>query len=948
LRAKFKLPMIELNSVQVKIGSATRLFYFRPQSSDVGVIRQIFQDQDYELRRLRRYSEIVQFIRCSKTGSKKPLIVDAGANIGASSLYFKWKWPDALVVAIEPEDNNFRILEENIRGLDIVPVHAAVASAKTRVQVIDVGEGFWGYQTRALHDHERGGVVTTTINEIHQRYEATHFPFLVKIDIEGGEKELFSGNLEWVERTPLIIIELHDWLLGGQNTSMPFLQCVGRLNRDFVYIGENIFSIANNLDGLLAQAIAQGPETNATSRSPPRSKSELTGSHKAKNALIETKSTVEVPAEVGGRSRPLHDTPQEIESEISLLPEADNELRWDPKSIRATLADGEGRPEQHVRAMALGDEHSEALQVGIPGDAKRPRKLMGTADKVILRLQQEISSNLENQSKLDLEKDQLRAALGEAQAETVKLSLEVEQLRVLLTEKEAEAVLLRAAADASTQQAMHLRDQTAQAMWRSRHAANARKTKLEQAIKVNRATFERELAQLRDQVAELDAEASSLIPLLARLSRKFLGPIWRRPAISRIPLIADTPATPPGLESQTEQTQAPQLGPVAAFESLQNKLGRDVVLVAADAPPMFDKHAGGLRLHNLVRLFCELNRRVIFASRFTQDYFTGMAGSPEHRKRYEDLLYDAGVEQIAYGPEEGLNLIRMWGSELRWAFLSFPETAEQFTPLVRLHAPWADVIYDMVDFHALRMSREAELKSDVALRAAAERMRDMELTSAKTADLVVAVSEAERKALLQADPNLAVEVIPTVFDMPSDVRLEIDQRSGLLFVGGFWHTPNVDAVLWFAREIWPLVLRERPDMIFRIVGSNAPEQVLDLRGRPGIEVLGYVPDLTDLFAYSRMSVGPLSYGAGVKGKIGQSMAYGLPVVTTSIGAEGMALEHGKHLLIADAAEEFAAAVLRLASDDDLWRRLQANGRRFIEETQSMAAVRGKLRALMDG
>jgi glycosyltransferase involved in cell wall biosynthesis len=106
--------------------------------------------------------------------------------------------------------------------------------------------------------------------------------------------------------------------------------------------------------------------------------------------------------------------------------------------------------------------------------------------------------------------------------------------------------------------------------------------------------------------------------------------------------------------------------------------------------------------------------------------------------------------------------------------------------------------------------------------------------------------------------------------------------------------------------------------------------------------------LTYLFDRSRMSVAPLRYGAGVKGKVGQSMAYGLPVVATTIAAEGMSLEHGKHLLVADAPDEFAAAVLRLATDDDLWRRLQANGRRFVEDFQSMDAVRGQLRALMDG
>lgn len=172
-------------------------------------------------------------------------------------------------------------------------------------------------------------------------------------------------------------------------------------------------------------------------------------------------------------------------------------------------------------------------------------------------------------------------------------------------------------------------------------------------------------------------------------------------------------------------------------------------------------------------------------------------------------------------------------------------------------------------------------------------------------------------------------------------------RSGLLFVGGFQHPPNLDAVLWFVHDIWPRILSQDREMVLRIVGSDLSEGIVSVLKQPGVEVLGYVPDLTGLFAYSRMSVAPLRYGAGVKGKVGQSIAFGLPVVTTKIGAEGMALEDGKHILIADEPEEFAVAVLRLATDDELWRRLQANGRDFIADSQSIDAVRGKLRALMN-
>jgi O-antigen biosynthesis protein len=274
--------------------------------------------------------------------------------------------------------------------------------------------------------------------------------------------------------------------------------------------------------------------------------------------------------------------------------------------------------------------------------------------------------------------------------------------------------------------------------------------------------------------------------------------------------------------------------------------------------------------------------RAVFVSQCGQDYFTGIAGSAEQQKRYEGLLYAAGVERVVYGPEEAEYLIRELGSELRWAFLSFPNVADQFIPRIRAHAPWATVMYDMVDFHSLRKSREANLRSDAALQAEAERMRQIELTNAKAADVTVAISDSERPQLLAIDPNLVLEVIPNVFDLPINARLQIDGRSGLLFVGGFQHPPNLDAVLWFVHDIWPRILSQDREMVLRIVGSDLSEGIVSVLKQPGVEVLGYVPDLTGLFAYSRMSVAPLRYGAGVKGKVGQSIAYGLPVVTTKI------------------------------------------------------------------
>jgi len=363
---------------------------------------------------------------------------------------------------------------------------------------------------------------------------------------------------------------------------------------------------------------------------------------------------------------------------------------------------------------------------------------------------------------------------------------------------------------------------------------------------------------------------------------------------------------------------------------------------------MYDKHAGSLRLRNLVQLLGEMDLKVVLGSLASREEFIHLAGSVEQRNRYEQELRRIGVRQIAYGSDEIEDALRETGLSLKAALLSMPAVAEQLIPRVRMHAPWVTILYDMVDFHALRMSREAQMKSDGSLQVKADQMREIELTNARTADVTVAISDSERAALLDLDPALVVEVVPLVFELPRIAAGPAKERRGLFFVGGFWHTPNADAVIWFVKEIWPLILRQQADLVFRIAGSNAPADVLALAQRPGVEVVGFVPDLTELFDRSRVFVAPMRFGAGVKGKVGESMAHGLPVVATSIGAEGMSARDGEHLLVADAPGAFADAVLRLVGDDELWARLQANGRKFVEQTQSMAAARLKLAELLDG
>ncbi len=155
-----------------------------------------------------------------------------------------------------------------------------------------------------------------------------------------------------------------------------------------------------------------------------------------------------------------------------------------------------------------------------------------------------------------------------------------------------------------------------------------------------------------------------------------------------------------------------------------------------------------------------------------------------------------------------------------------------------------------------------------------------------------------------------------------------------LFIGSFQHTPNIDAVLFFIRDIYPKVRGQLPDAKFYIIGDKAPPEVIALADE-NIIITGLQPDVRPYFDSVRLSIAPLRYGAGVKGKINQSMGLGVPVVATSIAAEGMFLTNREDILIADTPGDFAEALIELYHSKELWERISSHG---IEKTQSMYSV----------
>jgi FkbM family methyltransferase len=241
---------MKLESMLIGVNDHSIELVIRRETSDTELVGQIFVDGAFDISRLRRFEELKSFVVEARQGGARPMIIDAGANIGLTSVYFSAQCPDALIVAIEPEPSNFALLQHNVAGLPVIPVPCALAAQPQKMMVVDPGEREWGFQAKPVDAGHPDAIEVdcVTIDEIYHRHGSISFPFIVKIDIEGGEEEVFSDNIEWIDRTPLIIVELHDWMMPKKRTSQSFLRAIVGRDRDFIHIGENIFSIANNLD----------------------------------------------------------------------------------------------------------------------------------------------------------------------------------------------------------------------------------------------------------------------------------------------------------------------------------------------------------------------------------------------------------------------------------------------------------------------------------------------------------------------------------------------------------------------------------------------------------------------------------------------------------------------------------------------------------------------------
>lgn len=358
-------------------------------------------------------------------------------------------------------------------------------------------------------------------------------------------------------------------------------------------------------------------------------------------------------------------------------------------------------------------------------------------------------------------------------------------------------------------------------------------------------------------------------------------------------------------------------------------LGRKMILVMDHHVPEWDKDAGSRSTYNYLKMFIDKGYFV----KFMGDNFTKM-------EPYTSELQQLGIE-VLYGEgysEKILEWIKTNKNNIDFIYANRPLVIIKYLDYIKNHTE-IPINFFGHDLHFLREEREYELTKDVSHKEESEHMKYVEFKIMKQVNVSYYPSYIEEDMIKKIDPSIHVKTINAyMFDKKCEnVNKDFENREGLLFVGGFSHHPNVDAALWFVKEIYPLISKDGSIPLY-IVGSNAPEEIKALDGN-GVIVKGFLSDeeLAKLYNSCRLSVVPLRYGAGIKGKIIESIYHGLPVVTTDVGIEGIA--HSEDIItVENDAKKFAEATVKLYHDPKKLKKLSDDSEKFIQKYYSEEAA----------
>jgi hypothetical protein len=354
------------------------------------------------------------------------------------------------------------------------------------------------------------------------------------------------------------------------------------------------------------------------------------------------------------------------------------------------------------------------------------------------------------------------------------------------------------------------------------------------------------------------------------------------------------------------------------FNTLQNSdkydASKKTIVFVCGSIPTFDKDSGSNRLKEIIKAYTELNFNCII-----------IVNQLENATKYLDYFNDLGV--LTYADHKAKNkTISFLKSIPKVDFIWYygPNSLKKNYTVIAKVQPNSKSIYDMVDIHFLRYQRAIELNPKrISLKKRYNKYFKIETVLAKKVDVIIAISEQEKIIMSSYVDKNKIITISNIHYPKIDKKdtLPFEDRKNILFIGSA-HTPNIDALYYLYEKIMPIVWEKLPDLKVEIIG-NLNEEILDINN-PNMIFHGYVPEIESYFNAVKFMIAPLRYGAGVKGKIGQSFEYYLPLITTEIGTEGMFLKHNENALVANNEEDFAREIINLYENKNLWEHLQNN------------------------
>jgi glycosyltransferase involved in cell wall biosynthesis len=351
----------------------------------------------------------------------------------------------------------------------------------------------------------------------------------------------------------------------------------------------------------------------------------------------------------------------------------------------------------------------------------------------------------------------------------------------------------------------------------------------------------------------------------------------------------------------------------------------------------YDRCAGDLRLSNLLRILSGRNKVALHILYKPPEFIA----ASEHRK-YLNAMQQLGIEV-----KRGSLRARLREQRYDVVLIEFWYVARHLFNQIRTLQPDARIIVDTehVYFHANHLRAVALAQDPEAAKLRED--KKLELDTYAKADLVITTTDEDKAVLLRENPQLSIATIPTIHGAPmADAPGAARVPNSLVCVANFANNPaNVDGIVYFCAEILPLIRQRIPSATLTIVGNKPPAAVQSLAS-DHVTVTGYVPDVEPHLASSMVSICPLRFGAGLKGKIGEAMMHGVPVVTSSIGTQGMDCRIGEDIMVGDTPHQFARCVVELLEQPALWWKLARNGRALVERDYSFEAVSARINRIV--